>query len=393
MIVVEIILLICLGALLLTYVLYPGMLALVSVVLRPGQPAQVSNNALPHLTVLIPVHNAAARIIQKLINTLQTSYPIHKLHIEVGLDGCTDGTADAVRQFAAQSNQLRIVESETRIGKAALLNQMVEAADTDVLVITDVDAQLEPGTFELLVAALADVRVGIASSDLIAVKPNASAVAVAESQYASLERMTKQIESAGWGVCMGVYGPCYAIRKRAYGQIPSGFVGDDLFVTLAALHKGYRSLLVQGATCRLAVASDAQTEFKRKARIAAGCYQNLGYWFPRLFQLPFAAGIAFLVHKAVRWLGPVWLLGILVTSLLAAMYEQPLGYLWPFQLGCLLLAGGLLLERRGFRYMGPLNRIGHFYAMHVAMAAGFLQYVTGNVKPFWEPTARKPISQ
>ena len=393
MTVTEVVFCICIGALLLTYVVYPGALGVALMLGRPRPPLLVVSDTRPPVTLLIPVHNAARRIIPKLVNTLQTSYPINKLYIMVGLDGCTDGTHEAVQQFTTHNHFVRILENKGRIGKSALLNCMVEAAETDLLVITDVDALLEPGTLELLVTALADVAVGIASSDLVAVKPNDSSVAKAESLYAGLEQMTKQAEGAWWGVCMGAFGPCYAIRKRAYGRIPTGFIGDDLFITLSALQKDYRSTLVRGATCRLSVAGNALDEFDRKARIAAGSYQNMGYWLPRLFQLPFAASLAFFVHKVLRWLGPLWLLGILVTSFLAALYEQLLGALWPIQLGCMLLAGGVLLQRQGFRYMGPLNRIGHFYAMHIAMAVGFFRYATGRIKPFWEPTARTSISR
>ena len=107
-----------------------------------------------------------------------------------------------------------------------------------------------------------------------------------------------------------------------------------LNITMAVLRDGYRAINELGAVCYEDVSDHLPEEFRRKARISAGNFQNLAEF--RALLSPAWGGVAFAwwSHKVLRWLTPHLLLGLLAATLgLVA-----LGAGWFYQLA---LAGQL----------------------------------------------------
>src|SRR4029079_11209269 len=73
----------------------------------------------PSVTVVIAAHNEAPVIAARINNLLSSEYPGDRLEILLGLDGCTDATAEQAR--SSGSNALRVIDFETRRGKPAIL--------------------------------------------------------------------------------------------------------------------------------------------------------------------------------------------------------------------------------------------------------------------------------
>ena len=87
----------------------------------------------PMVTVLIPAYNEADCIAKTIQNKIDQDYPRDKLDIIVVSDGSTDGTDDIVHGFAHLG--VVLLRREGREGKAAALNEAVQHATGEILVI------------------------------------------------------------------------------------------------------------------------------------------------------------------------------------------------------------------------------------------------------------------
>ena len=99
----ETLLFIALALLAYVYLVFPLLLAALSMLPAAGAPGGKP----PRVAVLIPAHDEGARIRAKLRNTLDCDYPADSLEILVGADGCTDDTEAAIREV--NDSRVRVV--------------------------------------------------------------------------------------------------------------------------------------------------------------------------------------------------------------------------------------------------------------------------------------------
>ena len=357
-------------------------------VFGPGSPD------LPAVDILLAAHNEQEVIEQKIRSTFATTYPLAKVRLLVGSDNSSDHTNALLEKLAAGFPQLHCTAFAERQGKPGVMQYLSAQATAPVLVLTDANVFFEPDTLYELVKHFANPQVGLVGAGVVAppTPPGASAgVTAQESAYLARENHFKYQESLIWGAAMGAHGGAFAVRRAAYTPAPAGFVVDDFFISMAALRAGYRVLLDPAARATEDVGDHAAEEFRRKARISVGNFQNL-HEFKALLWPPWrGAAMAFWSHKGLRWLTPHLLLLSLAAN--AALVARGAGWFWQLalagQLGLPLLglAGGVL-RRAGGPSVAGLRFVGHFYYMNLALLVGWWRYVRGQRSAVWQPTAR-----
>lgn len=273
------------------------------------------------VSIVIPVHNGARFLRQKLESILQLNYPADLLEIFVVSDGSTDATNVIAREFSHCGIQLLSVP---RLGKAAALNAAVPHLRGEILVLTDVRQTLEPDSVKLLIAPFADATVGVVSGELIlreGTTQSEADIGIYWKYESWIRRNLSWLDST-----MGATGPFYAIRRRLFHAIPEDILLDDMYLPMTAFFSGYRLVLEPKA-----IAYDypmaREREFIRKVRTLGGNYQLL-------LRMPALLGPRnrllwhFISYKVGRLCLP-WL----VLALLIASLELPL----PWNL---IVAGG-----------------------------------------------------
>ena len=140
---------------------------------------------------------------------------------------------------------------------------------------------------------------------------------------------------------IGAFGGCYAVRSACYHPAPRAFIVDDFFISMAVLQDGYQAINELAAVCHEDVSDQLPEEFRRKARISAGNFQNL-VAFRRLLWPPWQGrSFAYWSHKVLRWLTPLLLVLLLLSSVV--LVAQGGGWLYQVlllgQLGLPLLVG------------------------------------------------------
>jgi cellulose synthase/poly-beta-1,6-N-acetylglucosamine synthase-like glycosyltransferase len=353
------------------YVGYPLLLRLAAALGRaPAKPAPLA--VLPTLSVIVPCYNEAATLPAKLEDLRAADYPADKIEIIV----VSDGSDDETEAVARGTDGVRAVGWPERRGKPAALNAGAEVAAGEVLVFTDANAGIPPGSLRELVAPFADPRVGAVSGEQVITRG-----ATPERVYWRWEACIKKLEAAV-GSAVGADGSLYAVKRGLYKRVPEGrLIMDDFFVSLEVVAAGYRLAYAPAAVAHEEALDDGLGEFKRKARIMAGSVAALAtldgaVWRRIPWQL--------FSHKILRWLGPGFLAVALAAAAAAAAAGSAFGaaLLVAQVLFYAAAAVGWLWRRRRAPF---LFRGAHFFTLaNAALAYGWLQYFFGGKKAAWE---------
>ena len=285
------------------YLLYP---LLVRYAFRPKGRAPVEKaSALPTVSVLIPAHNEAARIDRKLRNTLALTYPFNHIEILVASDGSEDRTADIAR--AHTDVGVRVFELPERGGKLAALNYLLAQARGELILFTDVGANLPEDTVAELVQDLADPGVVVAMPRYASAGKNGAAAA--DGAYWDRETRLKKLQ-AERDMLLGAHGACYLMRRDAIATVPADTIHDDLLWPLLARAAGGRIVYRSDIVVPDVAPTRLSTIFERTARMAHGNLQII--WRNRALLSPRHARIAtsLIGHKLLKTLGPIWILGL-----------------------------------------------------------------------------------
>jgi cellulose synthase/poly-beta-1,6-N-acetylglucosamine synthase-like glycosyltransferase len=290
--------------------------------------------------------------------------------VAIGCDGCTDRTAQRVREAAAGDARVRLVEYERRRGKASVLNDLVAQSRADLLVFTDANTRFDRGAVSALARALTDPGVGAACGRLVLETEDGGGTA--ETQYWERETRLKDAEGK-LGVCLGANGAIYAARRASVEPLPSDTAMDDFLIPARIARRGEAVVFVESAVARELLPSGVRSEVSRRFRIGVGAGQVLRrepwLWSLRRPML----GFVFFSRKAARWLSPVALILAVAASL-----ASPL--LWPFGAVCLALAALLATG-----VVAQDSRLYYFGVMNVALAFGVLAGLFGYRRPAWRP--------
>ena len=373
-----------------TYVLFPLLLARLVRGRQQNQDVYGPAADWPAVDILLAAHNEEAVIAEKVRSTFATTYPLDRLRLLVGSDNSSDQTNALLTALAIEYPQLRFEAYAQRTGKPTVIENLARQATAPVLVLTDANVFFAPDTLHELVKHFHNPAIGLVGGHILNPEHRAAGISGQEKAYLERENVMKYQEGVVWGSMMGAFGGCFAVRRACYHPAPAAFLVDDFFITMAVLRDGYQAINELAAVCYEDVSDHLPEEFRRKARISAGNFQNLREF--RALLWPPWRGVAFVwwSHKVLRWLTPQLLLVLLAATV--ALVAGGAG--WFFQLA---LAGQLALPlvvvldealRRAGRHSRVLRFVTHFYGMNAALLVGYWRYLRGIKTTVWQPTRR-----
>jgi cellulose synthase/poly-beta-1,6-N-acetylglucosamine synthase-like glycosyltransferase len=332
--------------------------------------------------VLIAAYNEASCIAQRIENLLAQDYPAEHLEILVGSDASTDGTDAIVQHYAARGVKLSRGE---RAGKAGVLARLVCMAKGEVLVLTDANTEFEKDAIRQLVQPLRDPAVGLVCGRLRLHSPMGAPIV--ESAYWKLESLLKLYESRR-GCVMGANGGIYAVRKHLFPPLPAGTVVDDFVAALRVLQSGYEVRYEPEAVAHEEAAPGHSDEYRRRVRIAAGCFRALSHFRDLLAPRHGFMAFALWSHKVLRWLVPQALLVALLTNVILAPRSNLYGFLLLVQCAAYALAALGLLGTSPRHLRKLTDPAAHFVEMNAALLVGFFRFSRGTQGQTWAPTER-----
>ncbi len=379
------------------YLIYPSLVGLIYYLRKPKVCASQNDQLQPFLSCIIAVYNEEAVIHEKIVTLLKSHFPKNQMKIYIGSDGSTDRSNEILHKIAQTDHRIVLKIFPERAGKASVINALTSLALTEhvspsdhILVYTDANIYLKPSTLEELVKGFSDARIAVIDSRILQRSSNVYGVAGTEKNYIQLESRLKFMEGYLWGVSMGAFGGCYAVRASYACQLPPGLLVDDFYITMQAMIKGGLSITQPMAICYEDIPDNILEEFKRKKRIAAGNFQNMRMFLPKIFEMNFHLAFAFISHKVMRWLVPFW--GLILLMLIAiGVIKQMAVFEW---VACVMTI--MILIFPGVDWLLGLINIKvqclrswrYFLLMNLAVLMGLLRYLQGIQKGTWQPPKR-----
>jgi hypothetical protein len=336
----------------------------------------------PSVSVIITAHNEQTRIREKLENTLELSYPPHKLQIIVASDCSTDGTDGIVQSYAPRG--VHLVRSPQRRGKEAAQKHALASASGEIVLFSDVATSLDPMAVRTAVENFADPSVGCVSSvdRVIGGEGGGSG----EGAYVRYEMLLRSLESRTNSL-VGLSGSCFATRRSACEPWREN-LQSDFNTVLNSMRQGLRGVSDPELLGYYRHKLSERREFERKVRTIVRGITVLASNVDLLN--PFKYGLfawQLFSHKLCRWLVPWCLMIALATNVaLAATGSLYAGLLFA-QVSLYGIACVFLVKDRQSTW-AILKIPAFFVSTNLATAAAWVKYLRGERYQVWQPSAR-----
>ena len=389
----EVLALVCIGAVLYSYALYPLLLALVASAAQGVRDARYvlakrdrrteSDASLPEVAIIISAFNEERHIRQRIDNLLALDYPAHLLHAYIGSDGSRDETGAIL---AAQTDaRIHGFVFDKNRGKATVLNDLVQRGSEPILVFSDANTFFDRLALRRLVAHFSELGVGGVSGELrlIGVVGDNQ-----DSLYWRVEQFLKFFEARINGL-LGANGAIYAIRRSLWKPLAPDTICDDFCVAMNVAAARHRLVYEPAAWAEEEAPAGIGDEYQRRVRIGIGNFQALIRHPEYVWRTSAGTCFAYLSHKVLRWVAPHLLIVGLLASLLLGVQSSAWLTFALLQLGAYAAAAGLYaLSRRG-RVLRPVLRIPAFlFALNWAFLVASIRFATGQYSGSWKRTSR-----
>lgn len=370
-----------LAAIAFTYFGYSILVVLMARVFRnPPRRAPIE----PRVTVLITAYNERKSIARKIEQTLALDYPADKLELIVASDGSTDGTDDIVRGYADRG--VKLIRVEGRVGKTETQNQAIRHATGEIVVFSDATTIYEHSAIRNIVRNYADPSVGAVSGRYEYVNAEGTPIGAGSVLFWRYENLIKSSQT-DIRTITGCCGCIYSVRRELYVPLPADII-SDLCQPLKIIENGHRVVFEKDAVAYEETTTRVAEEFSMRVRVMVRGMRGMLFMRPLFNPLRFAfVAFQLISHKVLRWMVPLFLAGLLLSSL--ALIDRPFyAALFGLQVAFYLVAlGGFAAERWGRKFK-LLSVPVFFVTVNAAAVVAMFRVINGQRAVTWE-TVRK----
>ena len=307
------------------HAIYPVVLrllsGLVSRLRRQAAPGPVKDDQ-PRLalTIVMAAYNEANFISAKIRDLAAVSYRNGEVHIVIGCDGSSDGTAEIAERTIAEiqpcPHSFELRRFPVNRGKVAVINELIEVTTTPLVALTDISAAIQTDALERIADHFETPGTGV-------VCPGYELLSEGSVGEGAYWRYQTQIR-ADEGVLhspMGAHGALYAFRRDLWRRLPDDTINDDFVLPMSIVASGYRAVHAPEIRVIEREKTQISQEFMRRIRIGAGNFQQV----VMLWRLanPLRPGLAFtfLSGKGLRAFMPLILVTALCSNILLSLSE------------------------------------------------------------------------
>lgn len=336
----------------------------------------------PSVSVIVAAFNEESVIAGKIENSLVLDYPPEMLEVMVVSDGSTDSTDEIVRGI--NHPKVRLI-SRPREGKLRALTAGVEAANGEIIVLTDANSTLESSSLRRIVENFADPEVGgVCGNKRYLAADRGDSTGEGEGLYWRYDKWQKQLESS-MGSIFAADGAFYAIRKDLFVPIDDPAQADDIAISARVALQGRRLIYEPAAVAWEEAPCEGRQELRRKIRVVNHTIRALlglgsGLWLSGFYSLELVS------HKLIRYFVPFALIALLATNLILLDQHPLFVALLTAQLVFWLLAFTGLLLRDSSLGQTRLLSIPYFFTLvNTAALLGVLSVLKGERRAIWQP--------
>ena len=279
------------------------------------------------VSIILPMHNEARYIPQKMENLLNLHTRGKSLEILVALDGCTDNSK-ALLQAWRDDPRIVILEWPMRKGKAYAINQAVAASTGELLLFCDASQSIARNALGLLIGRLEEPGMVLVSGCL---EKGASPSKWGSSLQNYINWLRKMESRAGWLV--GAYGPLYLMKRKYFKPLDESVILDDLVLPVWVAEQGKGACFEGRAKVWDNRRFTYRIRFQRAYRMARGLVKASLWVFKA--RMPLRFKLMFICHKLLRILLPFSFLSCWIL-LLTLRWKLALTLLGVALVACLL---------------------------------------------------------
>jgi len=229
----------------------------------------------PSITFLVPAYNEEDSIASTLQALLEVDYPEDKKRILVINDGSKDNTADIVREFVKNHEQIQLLDKKNS-GKADSLNQALKRVDTEIFAVTDADSYPAKDALMKMVGYFEDEKVGAVTSRVLVKNKSNFLEKKQDFDYVVIAWTRKLLDYVD-----SVYvtnGPLSIYRtdlaKSGGGFDPKNLT-EDIEITWNILSRGYKTKMAYSAKVYTTVPSGLKQWINQRIRWNLGGLQTI----------------------------------------------------------------------------------------------------------------------
>lgn len=346
-----------------------------------GITIDIPENNLPEITILIPAHNEAQWIAEKVLNLATLDYPQDKLTILILCDGCADNTVDIAKQYTTypecQGLNLHIIDFPENRGKVSVINEGMKFVKTELVAMSDVSALISIDALKLSAQKFLDPEVGVVNSHYQLYNAQDG-----EQSYWLYQSKIKQQESL-LASTLGAHGAFYIFRSKLFTELEHDTINDDFILPMRIVEQGYKVKQLKDVHALELEASCNAMDQQRRKRISAGNIQQV----MRLKSLlrPKHKQVAFLFAsgKALRVAIPFLMIVTYLSN--AMLLSKHSIFVYEFILQNLFYLLLLIEIRYGFashnRY---IKMVSYMFRGHLSGLVGALDYLIHRHRKPWK---------
>jgi glycosyltransferase involved in cell wall biosynthesis len=341
---------------------------------RRGVPEPPRPRAWPGITVVLAAYREREVIAAKIANARDNGYSGPLQIVVVAED---PETAEAARKAGAE-----LIQPEQRLGKTEAVNRGAAAAIHPIVVITDADARLDPGSLAALARWFERSEVG-------AVAGEKRVAGGGQGLYWKFESWVKRCQSRR-GTTIGVVGELAAVRRSEYRPIPRDVLLDDLWLGLDVIERGDAIRYEPEAVAVERSTPSLGAEWERRTRNLAGLVDLL--WRRRELLDPRRSRIAADLwgHKLMRSVfGPLAHAALLLLAIVRLPHSRLAAI---FVGGHAAGAAALVREAQGKAVSSPARAVAQVLFLQATALGGLVRYVRGERYAGWRKPERSVSS-
>ena len=198
----------------------------------------------PSVTVLLPMRNEEKNVIRKLESVISEIFEVDSANLLVVNSGSTDKTGEIASDFLStvfqREGRWKVV-SWPEPGKSRAINRAVADIESEIIVMTDADADVSPGWLETIIQRLSEKEIGVVSG-------------LEDEKFSDIDKFNSyyrkksnwlRLKECEFGSTPVLEGSIIAWDAGKIGKIKidEGVNADDAQIGMISIRKGFRSII------------------------------------------------------------------------------------------------------------------------------------------------------
>lgn len=251
---------------------------------------------LPKVSVLLPVYNEGAHVLETIGSIMVADWPQDRLEI-IAIDDRSTDTSYQYLQQAQQANpdRLRISQNPVNSGKHVTLTRALEQATGEIVICIDSDCIFDKNVIRELVACFCDPKVGAVGGHIGITNVNENVFTMVQALVYFMSFQVGKMLQNVQGSMFCISGCLFAVRREIFEQVEkevrtrnwfgvSVRDGEDRYMTHAILMRGWKTIINPAAVCWTAAPARLPQLFSQQLRWRRSGLRDLFWTLARLPQ-------------------------------------------------------------------------------------------------------------